>query len=156
MDLAPTMVDLPGPSREEEQQLAVEGGEPNQEEPEAGTDERQRRRDDALRSVYKAFDTDGNGHVGHDEMFELGKARRHLGHKDGEWTEEMNAKMTAEMGGDPTSGRVPMDGFVSYFHGKLPEDEDEFDAAIGEFMHVAEHLQEEHLSNAEKYAANHV
>ena len=52
----------------------------------------------ATQDVYREFDLDGSGEVGFDEMLALGKARRALGQKRGEWTEAMNERMMERMG----------------------------------------------------------
>ena len=61
-----------------------------------------------LQAVYRAFDLDCNGDVGEEELLELGKARRALGQKQGEWTPAMNARVLMEIGAD-NAGHVSME-----------------------------------------------
>jgi len=65
-------------------------------------------REEALQAVYRAFDLDCNGDVGEEELLELGKARRALGQKQGEWTPAMNARVLMEIGAD-NAGHVSME-----------------------------------------------
>ena len=76
----------------------------------------------ALQAVYEAFDLDGNGGVGFEEILALGKARRELGQKQGRWTPEMAERMMDNLGQD-TTGHVSMANFVTYFDGILPSDD---------------------------------
>ena len=50
-------------------------------------------RKNMLREVFRAFDIDNNGFITDNELLMLGKARRELGQKQGEWTKEMNASL---------------------------------------------------------------
>ena len=67
---------------------------------------------------------------------QLGQARRKLGQKSGEWTEEKNAKLVRKLdtGGD---GTISQKEFVSYFAESLPADRKEFDTVVVQFMEVA-------------------
>ena len=92
---------------------------------------------DKLIAVHKAFDIDGGGYIEKDELFELGKARRKLGHKSGEWTKEMNDRMFANLdkGGD---GKVEADEFSHYFANQFKDESREaFDKVMEQFMQVA-------------------
>merc|ERR1711934_910182 len=72
--------------------------------PRATKDRAQKEKNDrravALRKVYREFDLDGGGDVGGEEMLALGKARRKLGQKKGEWTQDMNQRLLENMGVD--------------------------------------------------------
>lgn len=92
-----------------------------------------------LERVYNEFDLDGGGDVGADEIFELGKARRALGQRSGEWTEAHNERMLEKMGADP-EGNVSMEKFVKYFNQLLPQDDDEFGKNIHQFSQCAHSL----------------
>ena len=63
--------------------------------------------------MFEEFDLDHSGHIEANELFALGQARRHAGHKQGEWTHEKTNAMIKHMGGE--DGRVQKDGFVEYF-----------------------------------------
>ena len=69
------------------------------------------RRAAALHAVYKEFDLDRGGDVGRDEMLALGQARRKLGHKGGQWTEQQNEKLLVKMGSN-NAGNVTAENFV--------------------------------------------
>ena len=70
-------------------------------------------RQDSLHEVFQAFDINGDGTIGYDELLALGQARRKLGQKQGEWTHEMNKRMLSRMdrNGD---GRVVANEFVNF------------------------------------------
>ena len=65
----------------------------------------------ALQQVYREFDLDHGGDVGADELLALGKARRVLGQKPGEWTQEQNKRVLQRMNADK-DGNVTLDNFV--------------------------------------------
>jgi len=67
-------------------------------------------RREQLSRVWQLFDLDGTGHVCTVELSELGVARRELGHKKGEWSEEKNRKMFASVDkdGSGTGGSPPL------------------------------------------------
>ena len=48
--------------------------------------------------MYREFDLDGDGTVGASEMLALGKYRREMGQKGGEWTQAKNDYMMTAMG----------------------------------------------------------
>ena len=91
--------------------------------------------------MYDAFDLDGGGDVGEDEMLALGQARRKLGQKSGEWTREQNRNMMSNMGAD-RRGNVTADRFVAFFNEKLSSREQEFNKEIEQFMACAGALEE--------------
>ena len=93
-----------------------------------------RRRREALCNVYREFDVDNDGSVGTEEMLALGRCRQELGHKDREWTPEMNQQMMFNMGASMRNGIVAMQNFVNYFDERLPRDPDAFAAEITSFM----------------------
>ena len=67
----------------------------------------------------------------------MGKMRRSLGQKQGEWTKEMNDRFMAKLdsSGD---GKLEMAEFSQHFHGALPMDRAGFDHELDNFMKVAE------------------
>ena len=103
---------------------------------------RKERRVAMLENVYDEFDLDGGGDVGADEMLALGKARRALGQKSGEWTEAHNERMLEKMGADQ-NGNVVMDRFVKHFNESLPFDDDEFSRSIEQFLECARSLNQQ-------------
>ena len=70
-----------------------------------------------LRKVYMEFDLTGSGDVGADELLLLGRTRRKLGQKDGEWTEEMNNSLMSKIGADGTGNFLSEENFIKYFAG---------------------------------------
>ena len=58
------------------------------------------RRATALQKVYHAFDFDGGGQVGEAALLEIGRARRRLGQREGEWSEETNSALLSLIGTD--------------------------------------------------------
>ena len=84
------------------------------------------------------FDIDSSGYIEAPDLLRLGKARRELGQKAGEWTTSMNNALIAKMDtyGD---GKVGSPNFCQYFDNILPHDMEEFEAIIECFMQVAEH-----------------
>ena len=50
-------------------------------------------RPEMLRAVHKAMDLDNTGYIEAAELMLLGQARRKLGHKSGQWTEEQNQRL---------------------------------------------------------------
>ena len=67
-----------------------------------------------LREVFVMFDFDGSGSIERTELMDLGKARRRLGHRDGNWTVEKNDRFVQKLGGGQ-GGIVTCDSFVQYF-----------------------------------------
>ena len=94
------------------------------------------RREKLLQEVHRAFDCDQSGHIEAPEMLLLGKMRRKLGHKQGEWTQEMNDRLVTKMdsGGD---GKIAEGEFVAHFDKTLPSDMIEFETIVAQFMEVA-------------------
>ena len=86
------------------------------------------------------FDLNGNGSVGSNEMLVLGKARRALGQKGGEWLVGQNNALMQKMGVD-MKGDVPLEGFVRHFNDTLPMDSTEFNAIIDQFILCAQTLR---------------
>ena len=116
--------------------------------------EAERRRMGRLKSVFKAFDWNASGTVDIAELLEVGKARRTLGQKKTTWDEEKNRQYLMRMDTDGTGEVVllffPVDRkrdcsvpqvdeteFVSHFNRILPQDKDDFDAIIQEYMAAA-------------------
>lgn len=64
------------------------------------------RRTGFLAKVYREFDLDGGGDVGEDELLKLGRTRRRLGHKQGEWTATHNRVLMRKIGTDE-NGDLP-------------------------------------------------
>ena len=54
----------------------------------------------SLHKVYHAFDFDGGGQVGEAALLEIGRARRRLGQREGEWSEETNSALLSLIGTD--------------------------------------------------------
>ena len=94
--------------------------------------------------VFAAFDMDGSGTIEAAELFELGKARRKLGQKQGEWTQEMNRKMVQRIDRDG-DGLINGTEFSTFFEKALPKDPYTFDKTIADFLAVARRAQEEKL-----------
>jgi len=89
-----------------------------------------------LQTVHRAFDIDRSGFIEANELMLMGDARRRLGQKEGEWTEDMNKRMLARM--DATGkGKVDAIAFATYFEKVLPADATEFTNTIKEFLSVA-------------------
>jgi len=75
------------------------------------------------------------------ELLALGRARRALGHKRGDWTKEMNDRMIARMAGEGSLSVTEGD-FASYFDRTLASEDAAFAATIVEFLDVAHSLKE--------------
>ena len=92
----------------------------------------------AMREVFDLFDLDLSGKIEREELLQLGIARRALGQKNGEWTDEMNDRLIAKLGGG-SDGKVACDMFVHYFVSALAKlDADEFAESIRQFKLAAE------------------
>ena len=90
----------------------------------------------ALQAVYREFDLYGDSSVGGAEILLLGRMRRQLGHKGGEWTVEMNARLMERMGAD-TNGDLSEFKFVQHFNSTLPAEQEDFEQIINQFMECA-------------------
>merc|ERR1712195_415720 len=90
----------------------------------------------SLVKVYEEFDLDGGGDVGEHELLLLGQTRRKLGQKGGEWTKEMNDKLMRKIGTDGF-GNIPSKCFAKHFDAALPNDTDEFEKIIEQFIACA-------------------
>ena len=93
-----------------------------------------------LRDVYQQFDLNGNGTVSFHEMLALGRARRKLCHKVGEWTIDDNENLMRDIGVDK-AGNVTIHRFVSFFNTSLPSDVDEFEENVQQFLQCARYLR---------------
>jgi len=107
----------------------------------------QQRRNAALAKVFEAFDEDGSGAVEAGELLALGKARRKLGQKGGEWSEAQNARLLKKMDTDG-SGTIDCEEFCSYFAEALTHDEEAFNVTIESFMEVAQSISGEREEKA--------
>ena len=77
-----------------------------------------------LEALFQEFDTNNNGTIGRQELFQLGVARRERSQKKLPWTEAMNDRMLLAMkknrdDGD-REGEVRLEEFVAYFEAALP------------------------------------
>ena len=92
-----------------------------------------------LFQVFIEFDLDNSGEILTEELLELGKARRKLGQKSGEWTEEKNAKLVKkiDVNGD---GVITMSEFTDFFAEALPRNRGEFAEIVQQFMEVGGRL----------------
>ena len=90
-----------------------------------------------LLAVFDEFDLDRSGGIESSELLLLGKARRTLGQKKGDWTEEMNARLVKKMdvNGD---GLISGAEFAEFFEQSLPTDATKFEVVIKQFMNVAQ------------------
>ena len=82
-----------------------------------------------LLKVFGVFDLDGSGEIESSELLHLGKARRKLGQKGGEWSEEKNARLVKKMdvNGD---GTVSGSEFAEFFNKALPDAAVEFQDVV--------------------------
>jgi len=65
----------------------------------------------------------------------LGEARRQLGHKKGEWTQEQNAILLSKIDSND-DGMIRAEEFLNYFHESLTQNHDDFNLVMDEFMQV--------------------
>jgi len=96
-------------------------------------------REKKLREVFQAFDIDGDGAIGAEELLVLGQQRRKLGQKSGEWTKEMNTRLMKKLdrNGD---GQVLVREFVDFFDEQLPSLNSMFYHHCDAFLQVAQSL----------------
>jgi len=94
-----------------------------------------------LREVFLLFDLDGSGFVESNELLKLGKARRKLGHRGGDWSKESNANFLQRLEQND-DGVIDVDEFTSHFSSALPKGRTDFDAAINKFVEVANEVRE--------------
>lgn len=94
-------------------------------------------RNKALSDVFHAFDYEGdNDGISEDELLMLGKARRQLGQKKGEWNREMTARLMTRIGTDH-QGHIPEAKFVRYFEANLPREPSLFNQTVADFQECA-------------------
>ena len=89
-----------------------------------------------LQQVFNEFDLDGTGEIESTELLQLGQARRALGQKGGEWTEEKNARLVRKIDVN-ADGTVRGAEFCEFFEKSLTSDEMEFEDTVKQFMTVA-------------------
>ena len=108
----------------------------------SGLQEQQRMQ--ALKEVFELFDLDGSGAVEATELLKLGAARRSLGHRQGDWTEDQNNELVRQMdtNGD---GVISADEFSKWFERALPQDGGSFAVVIEQFREVAKACLQEQL-----------
>ena len=92
-------------------------------------------------NVFSVFDLDGSQQIEMKELLELGKARRSLGQKSSEWTEEKNGRLLKKMDVDG-DGNISAKEFSEYFEVALSRDQTEFEETIAQFTAVAKACQE--------------
>jgi len=93
-------------------------------------------RREILRQVFGAFDIDNNGFITDNELLLLGKARRELGQKQGEWTTEMNRTLMTRIDTDG-DGRIKEIEFTRFFDDFLPRNSVDFERNVAQFFKVA-------------------
>ena len=98
-----------------------------------------------LKEIFQAFDLDGNGSVGSQELLKLGKARRTMKQKGGEWTEKQNQAMMKRLDKDG-NGKVGEAEFVAFFDDSLPPSQPDFDEIMDQFMSVANSVNQVGIS----------
>ena len=94
----------------------------------------------ALDEVYHKFDLDGDGELTSDELLVLGQARRKLGQKSGQWTEQANEALVASIGLN-SSGGIVKERFVKHFSESLPGQQLQFDREIQQMSRCADVLR---------------
>jgi len=118
---------------------AVSAAAPAKATPATSANDRNRRM--KLREVFKVFDFDNTKSLESSELLELGRARRSMGQKKGEWTEEMNARLVKKMDLN-LDGKVDEFEFAKHFEQALPRGEGKFNTIIRQFTEVANACKE--------------
>jgi len=105
-----------------------------------------------LMDVFREFDLDQGGSVETEELMHLGKARRRLGQKTGDWTEERNNRLmrTMDVNGD---GEISGSEFTLHFDNHLPQDAEQFDIIIEQFLMVARACRADKVDRRQEDAA---
>ena len=89
-----------------------------------------------LVKVFDVFDLDGSGSIESRELLQLGQMRRRLGQKQGEWSEDMNARLVQKMDANG-DGLISASEFSEHFEQALPSPSSEFNVILRQFMQVA-------------------
>eukprot|EP00656_Telonema_subtile_P048524 TRINITY_DN5798_c0_g1_i2.p1 TRINITY_DN5798_c0_g1~~TRINITY_DN5798_c0_g1_i2.p1 ORF type:complete len:256 (-),score=64.19 TRINITY_DN5798_c0_g1_i2:26-793(-) len=89
-----------------------------------------------LGAVFREFDLNNSGSISEQELFELGKARRELGQAGGNWTPEQSKRLIQKMDKDQ-DGLIGEAEFVEYFSSVLPQNADDFETEVKQFMDAA-------------------
>ena len=87
-----------------------------------------------LKDIFYMFDLNGSGKIDRRELAELTKARRALGQKAGEWTQEQNQKLLSAIERN-VDGTISAKEFIEYFSSSI--DPEHFDATMVAFSAVA-------------------
>ena len=90
-----------------------------------------------LSGVFKVFDLDESGAIESAELLQLGKMRRQLAQKSGDWDEAKNAKLVKKIDAN-ADGTVSDSEFSEFFEKSLTKDAVEFDLIVRQFMQVAQ------------------
>ena len=99
--------------------------------------EQRRARLHKLSSVFKVFDLDKSGAIESIELLQLGKMRRQLGQKCGDWNEAKNAKLVKKMDAN-ADGTVSDPEFSDFFEKSLSKIPEEFEVIVEQFFQVAQ------------------
>ena len=89
-----------------------------------------------LNAVFAVFDLDKSGVIESRELLQLGKMRRQLGQKTGDWSDEQNARLVKKMDVN-RDGKTSDVEFSTHFEKSLTKDMKEFLVVIDQFMAVA-------------------
>ena len=86
-----------------------------------------------LTALFRAFDYDSSGAIEPQEFLCIGKAL-----KNGEWTEEMNAKANARVDADK-GGSIDVLEFVGFFENNMPKNrtDEQFFRLMDRYMAAA-------------------
>ena len=89
-----------------------------------------------LSKVFVEFDLDDDKSIQASELLQLGKMRRTLSQKCGDWDEAKNERLVKKMdvNGD---GLISDSEFATHFQRALPKDMKQFDTVVDQFMQVA-------------------